>query len=60
LEVVQEPGGDTVLTGPVIDQSALHEALNRVHDLGVPLLAVKRVEQDEANTERSGPKVGHW
>jgi hypothetical protein len=53
LEMVQEPGGETVLTGPVIDQAALHGILNRIRDLGVPLLSVKRVSQDEAKKERS-------
>jgi hypothetical protein len=56
LEMVQEPGGETVLTGPVIDQAALHGILNRIRDLGVPLLSVRRVEQGEISTERSGPK----
>jgi hypothetical protein len=54
LEMVQEPCGETVLTGPVIDQAALHGILNRIRDLGVPLLSVKRIEQDEKNMERSG------
>jgi len=54
LEMVQGPGGETVLTGPVIDQAALHGILNRIRDLGVPLLSVKRLAQDEANTERNG------
>ena len=54
LEMVQEPDGETVLTGPVIDQAALHGVLERIRDLGVPLLSVKRLSADEANTERSG------
>jgi hypothetical protein len=53
LAMVQEPGGDTVLTGPVIDQAALHGILARIRDLGVPLLSVKRLSQDQGNTERS-------
>jgi hypothetical protein len=47
LEMVQEPGGDTVLTGPLIDQAALHGVLNKIRDLGLPLLLVKRLSQDE-------------
>jgi hypothetical protein len=46
LEMVQGPGGETVLTGPVIDQAALHGILNRIRDLGVPLLSVNRLSQD--------------
>ena len=45
-EMVQEPGGETVLTGPVIDQAALHGVLNRIRDLGVPLLSVRRISQE--------------
>ena len=54
LEMVQGPGGETVLTGPVIDQAALHGILSKIRDLGVPLLSVKRVEQDEIKPERNG------
>jgi hypothetical protein len=59
LEMVQEPGGETVLTGPVIDQAALHGILNRIRDLGVPLLSVKRLSQDEAKTERGVRDATH-
>ena len=54
LEMAQEPGGETVLTGSVIDQAALHGILDRIRDLGVPLLSVKRLSADEASTDRSG------
>ena len=52
LEMVQGPDGETVLTGPVIDQAALHGILNRICDLGVPLLSVKRLSPDEADAGR--------
>ena len=51
LEMVQGPGGETVLTGPVPDQSALHGILSRIRDLGVPLLSVKLLAADESNGE---------
>ncbi|UCC65742.1 MAG: hypothetical protein JSV36_12520 [Anaerolineae bacterium] len=54
LEMVQGPDGETVLTGPVIDQAALHGILNRIRDLGVPLLSVKRLSADEDSAERNG------
>jgi hypothetical protein len=53
LEMVHGRGGETVLTGPVIDQAALHGILNRIRDLGVPLLSVKRLSADEADTDSS-------
>jgi hypothetical protein len=47
LTITREDNGDTVLTGPVIDQAALHGLLARVRDLGLPLLSVIRVEPSQ-------------
>lgn len=41
-----EENGETVLTGPVVDQAALYGLLRRVHNLGMPLIAVTRVEEN--------------
>lgn len=43
FEVVDAGNGMSVLRGPACDQSTLFGALGRVRDLGVPLLAVRRV-----------------
>ena len=43
--------GETVLTGPVADQAALYGVLNRLRDLGLPLLSVNRIEADDEETE---------
>lgn len=37
--------GDTLLTGPVVDQAALHGLLKKVRDLGLPLLSVNQVNR---------------
>lgn len=39
--------GETVLTGPIVDQAALHGVLKKIRDLGVPLLSVVQVETDQ-------------
>jgi hypothetical protein len=44
LTITLEENGDTLLTGPVVDQAALHGLLRRVRDLGLPLLSVTRLE----------------
>jgi hypothetical protein len=44
LAISLEDNGDTLLTGPVVDQAALHGLLKKVRDLGMPLLSVMRVE----------------
>ena len=46
LTIRLEDNGDTLLTGPVVDQAALHGLLKRVRDLGLPLLSVNPVEPD--------------
>ena len=45
-------GGDTLLTGPVLDQAALHSLLKKVRDLGIPLISVSPV--DASRLDASG------
>jgi hypothetical protein len=44
LAITLEENGDTLLTGPVVDQAALHGVLRKVRDLGMPLISVCPVE----------------
>jgi hypothetical protein len=46
LTITHLDSGETMLEGPVVDQAALHGTLNQIRDLGLPLLAVDRVEPD--------------
>jgi hypothetical protein len=41
--------GTTTLRGPVVDQAALHGLLQRLRDLGLPLVSVTQVEPDQNN-----------
>ena len=47
LTITLEDNGDTLLTGPVIDQAALHGLLKKVRDLGLPLQSVNCLEFDQ-------------
>jgi hypothetical protein len=45
LIVTLEDNGETLLTGPVVDQAALHGLLRKVRDLGITLVSVVSVVQ---------------
>ena len=49
LVITLEANGDTLLTGPVVDQAALHGLLKKVRDLGMPLVSVNRVRPGQAD-----------
>jgi hypothetical protein len=44
LGITLEANGDTLLTGPVVDQAALYGVLRSVRDVGLPLLSVVRID----------------
>jgi len=48
MSITQEDNGDTLLTGAVVDQAALHGLLKRVRDLAVPLVSVNRLDPGPA------------
>jgi len=50
LTITLEENGDTLLTGPVVDQAALHGLLKKVRDLGLPLVSVSPVEPGSPTT----------
>ena len=49
LTVTADIDGTTVIAGHVADQAALHGLLQRVRDLGIPLLSVTRIEPNALN-----------
>lgn len=44
MTISQEEDGDTLLTGPLVDQAALFGLLKKVRDLGLPLVSINCVE----------------
>jgi hypothetical protein len=53
LTITPEEDGDTLISGPVIDQAALHGLLRKVRDLGLPLVSVNRVPPGQADVKPS-------
>ena len=49
LTITLEDQGDTLLTGLVVDQAALHGLLKKVRDLGMPLVSVSPLEHGQAD-----------
>ncbi len=49
MTITLENNGETRLTGPVADQSALHGLLRKVRDLGVQLISVNRIEPGQTD-----------
>lgn len=50
MTITSLDNGETVITGPVADQAALHGLLRKVRDLGLPLVSVNRIHPDQTDT----------
>jgi hypothetical protein len=53
LSITLDENGNTLLSGPVVDQAALHGLLKKVRDLGMPLVSVNQVQFNETHPYRS-------
>lgn len=48
MDVRAERPGESVITGPVADQSALHGLLTKIRDLGLPIISVHEQPREES------------
>jgi hypothetical protein len=55
LTISREANGDTLLTGPVVDQAALHGLLRKVRDLGLPLVSVIHISPHQPDVPAVKP-----
>lgn len=46
MTITLEGNGNTLLSGPIVDQAALHGVLTRVRDLGLPLISVMQADPE--------------
>ncbi len=51
LTLSHDGDGTTILCGPVVDQAALYGLLRKVRDLGLPLLSVVHIGNDQADVQ---------
>lgn len=49
---LESQGSETILSGTIADQSALHGILDRVRDLGLSVISVRRIRSKETGDER--------
>jgi len=55
MTITLEKDGTTLLTGPIIDQAALHGLLKKVRNLGMPLVSVSPIEHGQADASDIKP-----
>jgi hypothetical protein len=51
MTITNQPGGEAVLVGPIVDQAALHGLLAKIRDFGLPLIAVQPILPDTAQRQ---------
>jgi hypothetical protein len=57
MDVITDDG-DTVIRGQVVDQAALHGLIQRVRDLGLPLISVTNSSTNSSTGPSAGPSAG--
>ena len=59
LTITRADNGETLILGPVVDQTELHGVLRKVRDLGLPLLSVMEVGSRQANKPDDNTDTDH-
>ena len=57
LSLTDEDDGTTVIRGPVVDQAALHGLLQKLRDVGIPLVSLTPVSTTDAHHHRRSPTL---
>ena len=58
MKITREEDGTTLISGPVLDDAALHGLLKVVRDSGMQLLSVNTVESEPSAVKDAEPKSG--
>jgi hypothetical protein len=58
LNLTHESDGTTIIDGPIADQAALHGLLQKVRDVGLPLVSVICVDPEPAEMPATEPRQG--
>ena len=56
LAITNENGGTTLIQGSVVDQAALYGLLQKIRDMGLPLVSVTQVEPDQPDVPTADPR----
>ncbi len=56
LSLTNSSDGTTIICGPVADQAALHGLLQKVRDLGLPLISITQPEPDQPSGPDNSPR----
>lgn len=56
MTITLEENGETLLSGSVVDQAALHSLLRKIRDLGVPLVSVVRLDDAQPDVLEDVPE----
>ena len=56
LSLTKESDGTTIIYGPVVDQAALHGLLQKLRDVGLPLVSVIQASPDEGGAPALEPR----